>query len=120
MARLERGWVQSTRPTVRASPPRLAGTGTGLGAVYIYDSGNGSLLNVIPSRETDDRFGFAVAEVADLDHDGCSEYLIGSPTAWIGSGAGRAALRSKALQVNALRTQCVSCRTPRAALLEKH
>ncbi len=73
---------------------------TDVGLVYIFSGADGSLLRTLnhPSlggAETGARFGEAVADAGDVDHDGTSDVLIGAPgagEAFVFSGASGAQL----------------------------
>ncbi|MEO7166030.1 MAG: integrin alpha [Chthoniobacterales bacterium] len=69
-----------------------------VGATYIFSGANGSLIRTLnPPAQTgaNARFGSAVANAGDVDHDGVSDMLIGAPgasRAYVYSGASSALL----------------------------
>ncbi len=63
-----------------------------VGLVYIFSGKDGSLLRTVnhPTQELNARFGSAVDNAGDIDHDGVSDVLIGAPgrsEAFVFSGA---------------------------------
>jgi hypothetical protein len=73
---------------------------TDVGLVYIYSGANGSLLRTLnhPSQggaEVGARFGEALANAGDINHDGVSDLIVGAPgrgEAFVFSGASGAIL----------------------------
>jgi len=62
------------------------------GIAYVFSGSNGSLIRSLnpPSQEGGSRFGAAVANAGDIDHDGVTDALIGAPgrsCAFVFSGA---------------------------------
>jgi hypothetical protein len=51
--------------------------------VYLVSGSTGDILDTIASRRTDDSFGFYLAVVDDLDHDGVVDLAIGAPAATV-------------------------------------
>ena len=60
-----------------AMPP---GFPANLGEVTIYDGATGVLLQSILGRNEQDRFGFSLASVGDLDGDGTPDWMAGAPS----------------------------------------
>jgi VCBS repeat protein/FG-GAP repeat protein len=52
-----------------------------IGLVYIFNGADGSLIRTLnhPTQEVNARFGSAVANAGDIDHDGVTDVLIGAP-----------------------------------------
>jgi hypothetical protein len=52
-----------------------------VGLVYIFSGADGSLIRTLnhPTQEVNARFGSAVANAGDIDHDGVSDIVIGAP-----------------------------------------
>jgi hypothetical protein len=52
-----------------------------VGVVYLYSGANGALLRTFnhPNQTVNARFGFAVANAGDLNHDGVADAIIGAP-----------------------------------------
>jgi hypothetical protein len=71
--------------------------GNGKGIVHAYSSASGASLFDITALQSDDRFGFYLADLGDLDADGIGDFAIGAPEhttsvgfagrVWIYSGA---------------------------------
>lgn len=82
------------------APKRDTDAGDDVGTVYVFSGANGNLLRTLtpPAQggaEENDRFGSAVANAADVNHDGVSDILIGAPggsRAYVYSGASGALL----------------------------
>jgi hypothetical protein len=81
-------------------PKRDTDAGDDVGTVYIFSGANGSLLRTLTppadgGAEANDRFGYAVANADDVNHDGVSDLLIGAPggsRAYVYNGASGALL----------------------------
>lgn len=63
-----------------------------VGTAYIFSGANGSLIREVasPDQTANSRFGSAVANAGDVDHDGVNDILIGEPGAskvYVFSGA---------------------------------
>ncbi len=75
-------------PEADSSPPDP--TMPDAGAVYVFET-DGRLVNVLTGAAPGDRFGAAVAVIADVDTDGQADLAVGSPTA---GGVGRVSVHS--------------------------
>jgi hypothetical protein len=72
-------------------------SGNGKGVVHAYSSASGASLFDVTALQSDDRFGFYLADLGDLDADGIGDFAIGAPEhttsvgfagrVWIYSGA---------------------------------
>jgi hypothetical protein len=58
--------------------PRDAAGGTFAGRAYVYSGSDGALLNVV-TGSTNNRLGFSVAGVGDVNKDGVPDYAAGGP-----------------------------------------
>ena len=58
--------------------PRNGAGGPVAGRVYVYSGRDGALLNVV-TGSTNNRLGFSVAGVGDVNKDGVSDYAAGGP-----------------------------------------
>jgi hypothetical protein len=58
-----------------------AATGWGTGAVFVYSSATGGLLQTLVGTSDFEEFGAALAGVGDVDGDGVSDLLVGAPRA---------------------------------------
>jgi len=54
-------------------------SGNGKGIVHAYSSASGASLFDITALQGDDRFGFYLADLGDLDADGVGDFAIGAP-----------------------------------------
>jgi FG-GAP repeat len=83
-----------------AAPKKDTDAGDDVGTVYIFSGANGSLLRTLTppaegGAEENGRFGHAVANAGDVNHDGVSDLLIGAPgrsRAYVYNGASGALL----------------------------
>jgi hypothetical protein len=74
-------------PDLLVGEPKNDSADTGLadvGTVYVFDGANGSLIREMDApdlggAEENGRFGMALANAGDLDQDGVSDYVVGSP-----------------------------------------
>lgn len=74
-------------PDLLVGQPKADSAESGLadtGAVYVFDGASGSLIREIDApdlrgAEQNGRFGMALANAGDLDQDGVSDFLVGSP-----------------------------------------
>jgi len=58
--------------------PRNGAGGAFAGRAYVYSGKDGTLLNVV-TGSTNNRLGFSVAGVGDVNHDGIPDYAAGGP-----------------------------------------
>ena len=54
-------------------------SGNGPGRAYVYSGANGALLHTLSAGEANDKFGWKVAGIGDLDGDGHADVAVGAP-----------------------------------------
>jgi hypothetical protein len=81
-------------PDMAIASPKLNASDTlpDVGAVYIFSGANGSLIRQLnsPNQTLSGRFGSALANAGDVNHDGVSDLIVGAPgesKAYVFSGA---------------------------------
>lgn len=72
----------------------------GGGAVYVYSGLTGTQLYVLPSPQSGSSFGAAVANLGDVDQDGCDDLAIGAPL-WTSAGQAVGAVFARSGQTGA-------------------
>jgi hypothetical protein len=80
------------RPDVAIGDPDWGGE---IGQVFFYSGATGALLYSLVGSAQDDRFGFSIASVGDVDGDGRADLIIGAPQ-WFTTSSGYARVVSGA------------------------